>query len=289
VFVAQGYGAWPNGPLKALYIDEGINWNDPSTTFRSVVDSGYNLIILAFSVSGKSYDAAAAWEQLSGTVQNATIEYAHGKGARITVSAGGSTDSPYNAFTGSAYGTTVANWAKARYLDGVDFDLENFGSGFTAGSHNTADSIQWVVSATNSARSVLGSSAIITHAPQPPYFGKNNGFSDAYTQIYKAAPSIDFLLVQYYNNGPATTYANIFTSAGGGAVSEIASYGIPLSKLVVGKPVNANDAGQGYISASAIHSIFTQAQSQLGWNAGVMGWEWHDPATNSNWIKTIYP
>jgi len=290
VLVAQGHGAsWPGGPLKCLYIDSGINWSDPSLTFKAVVDAGYNLVILAFSVSGSAADAAAGWAQLSDSVQNSTIAYAHSKNARITVSAGGSTDLPYNSFTGAAYGQTVAAWAKARHLDGVDFDLENFGSGFTAGSHNTADSINWVVTATNSARSVLGSGGIITHAPQPPYFGKNNGFSDAYTSIYKAAPSIDFLLVQYYNNGPATTFANIFTSAGGGAVSELASYGIPLSKIVVGKPVNSNDAGQGYISAAAIHTIFTQAQSQLGWNAGVMGWQWHDPTTNSNWIKTIYP
>jgi len=279
--------AWPNGPLKALYIDEGINWNDPSTTFKAVVDAGYNLVILAFYVSGKAADAAAAWAQLSSAQQNETVAYAHSKGARITVSAGGATDNPYNAFTGTAYGQSVANWAKEKHLDGVDFDLENFGSGFRAGSHDTASSIAWVVQATNAARTVLGADATITHAPQPPYFGANNGFSDAYTQIFKQT-SIDFLLVQYYNNGPATTYADIFTN-GGGAVKALASYGIPLEKIVVGKPVNSNDAGGGYVTPAALHSIFTQAKSDLGWDAGVMGWEWHDATTNSNWIHTIYP
>jgi len=288
LFVSQVLGAWPGGPLKALYIDEGINWNDPSTTFKSVVDSGYNLVILAFMVSGSAADAAAGWAQMSAATQNATIAYAHSKNARIIVSAGGATDSPYTRFSGSEYGTAAAKWAQAHYLDGVDFDLENFGSGFTYGSMNTAQTIQWVVDCTNSARSVLGGSAIITHAPQPPYFGKNNGFGDGYTQIYKGASSIDFLQVQYYNNGPATTYAEIFTSAGGGAVSEIASYGIPLSKIVVGKPVLSNDAGGGYMSASAIHSVFQQAQSQLNWNAGVMGWEWHSASINSAWISGIY-
>jgi len=291
VLVAHGQKspqAWPNGPLKALYIDQGINWNNPATTFKSVVDAGYNLVILAFVVSGKPYDAAAAWDQLTSSVQNETIAYAHSKGARITVSAGGSTDSPYNTFTGTQYGQAVANWAKARHLDGVDFDLENFGPGFTAGSHNAAESIAWVASATNAAREILGASATITHAPQPPYFGASNGFADGYTQIYKQAPSIDFLLVQYYNNGPATTYADIFTN-GGGSVKEIASYGIPLSKIVVGKPVNSNDAGGGYVTASSLHSIFTQAKSDLGWDAGVMGWQWHDGTTNANWIKAIYP
>jgi len=292
ILVASGSespSAWPGGPLKSLYIDSGINWQNPATTFKEVVDAGYNLVILAFFVSGKPADAAAAWAQLSGQVQNETIQYAHSKGARITVSAGGATDSPYNQFSGNEYGSAVANWAKKSGLDGVDFDLENFGGGFRAGSHNTADSIQWVVDATNSARSILGEEAIITHAPQPPYFGPNNGFSDAYTQIYKKAPSISFLLVQYYNNGPAGTYAEIFTSANGGAVKEIASYGVPLSKIVVGKPVNSNDAGGGYVAPATLHNFFAQAQKDLGWDAGVMGWEWHDSNTNANWIKTIFP
>jgi len=292
VLVAQGLDSkatWPNGPLKCIYIDSGINWQDPSTTFKQVADAGYNLIILAFNVDNKPYDAAAAWAQLSDQVQNSTASYIHSKGARITISAGGGTDTPYDKFTGAAFGQGAATWAKAHHLDGVDFDLENFGPGFKAGSHNTADSIQWVVDATNTARSVLGAGATITHAPQPPYFGPNNGFSDAYTTIYKKAPSIDYLLVQYYNNGPATTYAEIFTSAGGGAVKEIASYGIPLSKIVVGKPVNSGDGNGGYVSASGLHALFTQAKSELGWNAGVMGWEWHSLSVNQQWINTIFP
>lgn len=40
-------------------IDSGINWGDPSITFKQVVDSGYNLIILSFLVSGKQYDAVS--------------------------------------------------------------------------------------------------------------------------------------------------------------------------------------------------------------------------------------
>ena len=35
----------------------------------------------------------------------------------------------------------------------------------------TAETIQWVADATNAARNVLGSTALVTHAPQPPYFG----------------------------------------------------------------------------------------------------------------------
>ena len=279
---------WPNGPLKSIYVDIGINWSDPASTFRTIVDAGYNLVILAFLVSGTTYDAAAAWAQMSNQAQIDTVNYAHARNAKIIVAAGGSTDTPYNSWTGSAYGTNCANWANSHNLDGCDFDLENFGSGFTAGSLGVEASISWVVDCTNSARNVLGSSKIITHAPQPPYFGPNNGFSNAYVRIYQRAPSIDFLLVQYYNNGPTTTYNDIFVSANGGAVSEIMSQGVPGSKIVVGKPVNSGDAGSGWISASTINSIFTQARNNLNWNSGIMGWQWHDYNTNFNWIDTIF-
>jgi len=275
-------GAWPGGPLKAIYIDVGAN----PAVIKSIADSGYNLIVLAFFVSGKPLDAAGVWGGISN--RSDIVNYLHSKNAKIIVSAGGSTDTPYSSTTGANYGTAVANWAKANDLDGVDFDLENFGAGFTHGSLNTAACIQWVADATNAARKILGASAIITHAPQPPYFGANGGFGNAYPQIYAKANSIDFLLVQYYNNGPATTYEAIFVSANGGAVSEIVKEGVPLNKIVVGKPVASNDGGAGYMTAAQIHDVFATAQKNLNWNTGVMGWQWHDATTNHNWISTIY-
>jgi len=277
--------------LKALYVDSGINWSDPSVTFKAVADAGYNYIVLAFLVSDTVWDAATAWSQLTSAQKTSTITYLHNLNARIVVSAGGATDYPYDTMTGTAYGTFAANWAVAQGLDGVDFDLENFGSSFSTTTLTTAQTIQWVVDATNTARSILGSSGIITHAPQPPYFGNVYSFSNAYTQIYNAAPSINFLLIQYYNNGPATTYEEIFTSGEGKtSVSEISSLlGIPLNKIVVGKPVTSTDAATQYISASDFHSFVVQAESELGWTGGVMGWQWHDATTNAAWISTIYP
>jgi len=280
--------AWPNGPLKALYIDDNINWNNPGSTFQSLISCGYNLVIIAFFVSGKAEDVAQAWGSMSSADQQNTINFAHDKNARITVSAGGADDNPYKQFSGAAYGKAVADWAQKTKLDGVDFDLENFGGGFTAGGMNTANTIKWVADATNTARSILGANAIITHAPQFPYFGYNQGFGNGYGLAYAQAPSIDFLLIQYYNNGKSDTYQEIFVSLNGGSISEIAKSGIPLEKLVVGKPVLQND-GNDWISASAFHSIVEQASTNLKWNAGVMGWEWHDANTNSEWIKTIYP
>eukprot|EP00026_Physarum_polycephalum_P008866 Phypoly_transcript_08969.p1 GENE.Phypoly_transcript_08969~~Phypoly_transcript_08969.p1 ORF type:complete len:432 (+),score=71.48 Phypoly_transcript_08969:109-1404(+) len=278
-------GGWPNGPLKAMYNIDGGYQSD----LQQMADAGYNLILLAFHVSGQPKYASSVWKGLGATTQQNVANYIHNKGGRIVVSAGGAEDVPYGSFSGTQYGTSVANFAKSNHLDGVDFDLENFGGNFATSGMSTAQTVQWVTDATNAARNILGPNAIITHAPQTPYFGANHGFGDGYTKIYQKASSINFFLVQFYNNDNGlTTYNSIFNSDNGGSVTEIANGGVPLNKIVVGKPVNSND-GSGYVAPGTLHTYFTQAKSQYGWNGGVMGWVWHDQTTNTNWIKAIYP
>eukprot|EP00026_Physarum_polycephalum_P009330 Phypoly_transcript_09449.p1 GENE.Phypoly_transcript_09449~~Phypoly_transcript_09449.p1 ORF type:complete len:268 (+),score=58.02 Phypoly_transcript_09449:573-1376(+) len=267
-----------------MYNIDSTNPND----FKQMADAGYNLILLAFHVSGQPRYAASAWQNFGSGTQQDVLNYVHQRGAKIVVSAGGAEDSPYGSFSGSQYGTNVANFAKNNGLDGVDFDLENIGGNFQSAGMSTDQTVQWFADATNAARNILGSGAIITHAPQTPYFGPNHGWSDGYTKVYKKATSINYFLIQFYNNdNGCTTYSSIFTSNNGGSIQEIANGGVPINKLVVGKPVNSND-GNGYVAPSTLHGFFQQA-SGIGWNGGVMGWDWHDSNTNTNWIKGIYP
>ena len=65
---------------------------------------------------------------------------------------------------------------------------------------------------------------------------------------------INFYMVQFYNQGDTMydSYNELFTQAtghfGGTSVKEIAERGIPLKKIVVGKPViQADAANSGYI------------------------------------------
>lgn len=59
---------------------------------------------------------------------------------------------------------------------------------------------------------------------------------------------------------------------------EINSYaGVPLEKIVIGKPLDSGAADNGYMDASTLASCVAQAQRK-GWNAGVMFWEWTEQA-----------
>jgi len=268
------------------------------------VDAGYSLIILAFYLSSGPTDVALGWQEGGSSAQQTAIAYAHAHGAKVIVSAGGSSEEPYLS-SATTYGQNVANFAVQNHLDGVDFDLENLNTGFTFDSMTANQVISWIVTASNAARSILGSSAIITHAPQAPYFGKVGGGSNSntwtgssggYTAIYEQT-SINYLLVQFYNQGSScyTTYEGLFTTSGYDcsnfpftSVNEISGYGIPLSKIVVGKPVENSDASNGYVADGTLGTYFKSAQTNIKWSTGVMGWQWHDQTTNQEWISAIY-
>jgi len=195
----------------------------------------------------------------------------------------------------------VAQWAVTNHLDGVDFDLENLGVGFTYGSMTAAQVVQWMVSATTAARQVLGSTKYISHAPQGPYIGPVGaantwaGTTGGYTGVWTGSNgAIDFYNIQFYNQG-ATCYVDYnglflqscsnFPST---SVSEIHTAGIPLNAIVVGKIVTSVDGGSGFVDAGTLNTWFSEASANLGWGTGVMGWVWQGTPT-ATWINTIYP
>jgi len=243
---------------------------------------------------------AQAWASVPAATKQSTMQQVHSKGAIVLVSLGGSTDTPFSR-NAQTVGEQVATWAKNNYLDGVDFDLENFNTGFRGGSLSDTQTVDWVANVTNAARNVLGSGGIITHAPQAPYFGAVGatntwaGATGGYTGVYLKAPSINFFNVQFYNQGAGcyVDYNGLFVTScnnfPGNAVGQISKAGVPLNKIVVGKYITTSDASNGYIAPATLHNIFQQARSDLGWNAGVMAWVWGDPSTCAAWIKAVYP
>jgi len=272
------------GPRKVIYIDDG-NWNSPQTSIIGAANAGFNVIILAFYMHTGPSDFLTAWQGLSSSTKSSTISTLHSKGAVLLVSFGGGADG--NPYTLDAYSTgqTVGKYAKAQQLDGVDFDLENFDQGFTVNGHSSAWTINWCVNITLGAQNGFGSNAILTHAPQSPYFGPIGatntwaGSSGGYTAVYnKLKGVLTFFNLQFYNQGSSCyeTYNSLFENGNGAcglpgtSVAEINKAGVDMEAIVIGKPVHPNDASDGYIAPATLHSYFQEANSS--WDGIPVSW-----------------
>ena len=293
-------------PVKATYIDwQDVNWNKPQQNILDIVNGGYNVVIMAFFLSsGNPTDMAQAWASVDTATKNATIAYAHSKGAVVMVSLGGSTDSPFDV-SASVLGRQVSEWAMTNFIDGVDFDLENLQPGFKTFSQTADQVIQWMIDIAAVTKQLMGSNALVSHAPQAPYFSKIGGGgnpwpgpSGGYTAVWKGG-HIDWFNCQFYNQGPTcyTTFTSLFTQSNvqndcpnfpNTSVAEIAAYGVPYAAIVVGKPLDTSDAGSGWVSASDLHTFVGQGKQMYGWSAGVMNWAW-STAGGPLWIHTVYP
>lgn len=272
-------------PRRVIYIDyANIDWNSPGDTVIAAADAGFNVINLGFYLISGAADFCASWESLDGGTQTETLDSAHQRGAVVLVSAGGATDSPYT-LTGDAYANKVCTWAVKNNLDGVDYDLENLGPGFTG--TGTDDLYTWMLQLNTTSRNILGPGRLLTHTPQLPYAsapGYDNtwpGQYGGYYKVYQDFPDIDWFNFQVYNQGNDNYYdyqTTFLQSAPGfpySAFSQINNdgKGIPWNKMVYGTYL-PNYGGSGVNDPAKIQTYFKQACIDFSYNAGVMIWLW---------------
>lgn len=251
--------------------------------------NGFNVFALSFLLLEGAWDKAQEWTSLSASQRSSIKSQYAAAGIKLVVSAFGSTDVPTT--TGAdpvATANNFAAWVKQYDLDGIDVDYEDLGA-FDAG---TGAAEQWLITFTQQLRSQLPAGQyIITHAPLAPWFSPNYWGGGGYLRVHNAVGSlIDWYNVQFYNQGTSeyTTCAGLLTASSSTwpqtALFQIAASGVPLSKLVIGKPANTGDASNGFMSTSTLASCVSQAKNQ-GWNGGVMVWEF--PDAGSSWIQAV--
>ena len=82
--------------------------------------------------------------------------------------------------------------------------------------------------------------------------------------------------MQFYNQGIYTTCESLISKSGGAfpgsSLLEIPKHGVPLSKLVIGKPATSADATNGYMSPAKLASCLGTAHAK-GWKGGLMVWQ----------------
>ncbi|PFH51616.1 glycoside hydrolase family 18 protein [Amanita thiersii Skay4041] len=251
---------------------------------------GYNVYALSFLLTSGAADKAMEWQQLSDS-QRTTIkqEYA-AAGIKLIVALFGSTDTPTSSGSDPvATAQKMAAWVKKYNVDGVDVDYEDFNA-FNAGDGKAE---AWVANFTRALRAELPAGTyILTHAPVAPWFSPNKFGGGGYLKIDSTVGNmIDWYNIQFYNQGvnEYTTCDGLLNNSTstwpGSALLQIGNSGVPLSKLVVGKPGTTADANNGYMPTSTLASCLQKAKEQTGWNAGAMVWQY--PNAGSQWIKEV--
>lgn len=304
---------------KVIYFDYlGFNWNDPTPAIRNAIDIGYNVINLAFYLSLNTRinpprpgptDIAEVWGNLSKDLQKSTIDYAHSRGAKILVSAGGATDYDVYNQDPEIFATNVCQWAIDNNLDGVDYDLEHLQPGFLISAMTSEETYEWFKKLNVQSRSLLGGERIISHAPQAPYLSQPGhtgtwaGELGGYVKVFNDAKNnggyIDYLNVQFYNQGNAyysydTIYIDGAPNFPYSAINQVNTKGlndqidpIPLDALIYGTYLSD---GSGFNDPVLIKDFMQRASNELGWNAGTMLWLWSvDQTPNAeDWYKIVY-
>ncbi|KAJ7613064.1 glycoside hydrolase family 18 protein [Roridomyces roridus] len=277
--------AVPTSPVWVAYFDQYISWD--SLPAASSVE-GFSVFALAFIYSNTLEDNAVVWATIDNdTRASIKAEYA-AAGISLIVSAYGGTVSPTSDGDDPvAAANYIANFVKTYDLNGVDVDYEDFGALETAGT-----AVAWLTTFTKTLRGLLPQGQyILTHAPVAPWFSPNLWPDNGYLGVHAAVGSlIDWYNVQFYNQGTSeyTTCTGLINSSSSkwpnSALFQIAASGVPLNKLVIGKPAASSDASNGFMDTATLATCLGQAKA-LGWSAGAMTWEY--PDATSAWIAAV--
>ena len=282
-------------PVRFGYINKIGKWWPPNETAAEIGVPEYaqyhmyNYIALAFwTYNNGPLDIALIWadpmkyfgqDNPFGNSKEAVQKFLKDKynknGVKILISAFGATEMPTTANVDpNECANKLGGFVLENNLDGVDVDWEDNGA-MEAGRGE-----EWLIAFTTRLRQILPNH-IITHAPQAPYFCKERYKNGAYITVdSRVGNMIDFYNVQFYNQGNNgyDNYHKLFIESGphfeGTSVSEIAKRGVPLHKIVVGKPATSADAtNSGYMDPHALGQAALRAHQEGKWHAGIMMWQ----------------
>lgn len=261
-------------------------WQSANNGFPTAAElKGWNVLNVAFWLTHGAWDNALQWTTLpSGTRQQMKRNYADA-GIKFLLSAFGSTEQPTTAGEDPvALAKRVADFVIDWEFEGVDVNYEDLGA-FETG---TAEA--WLATFTRELRGYLPAPQyIITYAPLAPWFMPGRWPGGGWLRVHETVGDlIDWYNIQFYNQEASRydTCETLLHAADGWfpgtAIFEIADNGVPLSKLVIGKPGAPEDAtNTGFMHPADIGACVAEAASE-GWDGGIMAWQWW--TADSAWI-----
>ncbi|HEX6526985.1 MAG TPA: glycosyl hydrolase family 18 protein [Streptosporangiaceae bacterium] len=267
------------------------------------VPTSYNLIAVAFGNSDStpgqvtfSLDSGLS-AALGGYTQQQFISDIHtlqSRGQRVILSVGGQngTISVNDATSASNFASSVDSIIQQYGFNGVDIDLEN------------GVNQQFMASALEQLESDVGSSLIITLAPQTV---DTQSTGNDYFQLALNIKSILTMInTQYYNSGSMNGCdGNVYSEGTENFMTALACTelqgGLSASQVGLGLPASPSAAGSGYVSPSLVNAAldclaartncgsFVPSSSYPGIR-GVMTWSINWDASNGyNFADTVAP
>ncbi|SFT60893.1 Chitinase [Pseudovibrio denitrificans] len=275
-----------------------------------MAESDYTTVILCFVVGDEAGNLSPSTELQAMFDAPDLISNLKSAGKRVLISMGGEVFStPAWAALANNLDNTVQQLTKMvtdHGLDGVDIDWEDT-------NYTGYDAPTFLVDLSKALKDQLPDGHnFVTHAPQAPYF--YGGAPGSYTQVYvdvakNAGDAIDLYNIQYYNNqwyvgetaaeetgkvaGTELVNGQTFPSS----IIGIASTGVPISKLILGKPttlqnVTGSASVNGYLSADEIvDNLISPLLAKEPDFAGMMGWqyptEYGSDTGTDDWAQTM--
>lgn len=280
--------------------------------FQKIIDSGYTYVLLSFyeyPISERlDMDGAfGIFMSMSESVRHDIFDYARTKGVKIFFSIGGANGSEsLQQATSDEITKDILTIMKTNDFDGVDIDVEDYTQfpKIAQVTNQLAEQFKTLFPKTPKE---------ISHAPQSANFQGNQGAPSDYFTVYnEAGKNIDFLNIQFYNQGCThDTFAKIFEPDDNmcqniawistGHKMGSTDYGsvIPLEKLIVGKPICLwtspqncpYGGGNGFVDPTTLGQYFEKARQDMKWDAGLMIWEYNpeQPEQATSYLNGVYP
>ena len=276
-----------------IYMTDGINWTNDKfiMDLQTVIDQGYNIVMIGFYLAAwwpQPTDAHAQWLNLSENDRQKILDYAHSKGAKIILSIGGENDmiddtgGPIENEKGKLYGQLAAKAVIDGGFDGADFKLHlKVGNDWF---FKTGQMSNFMTDSLREIRKYLPRGQyLVSHTPIGPYlsdWASNYMTADRGYLMWMVENqyNVDFLSIQYYNQGTYYDYDSIFLKSyyfDGSSIKSAIDAGIHPEKLVVGKPIGVNVARNGYVDPVLLATWGCKAYNHdtiLGFRGGYMTW-----------------
>ena len=241
--------------VLAGYWQDFANGAKPLTL--AAVPTGYNLVDVAFATADASNDGGVTYSVDSGLSSalggytdaqfKADVATLHARGQRVILSVGGAngTISVASSSAATNFANSVHSLMTSYGFDGVDIDLEN---GLTP---------TYMAQALNSLHSMVGSSLIITLAPQTLDMYQTTSDYFALALDIKSILTISY--TQYYNSGSMPGCdGNVYSEATENFATSQACFqiqnGLGAAQVGLGFPASTSAAGGGYVSPSTVNA-----------------------------------